>query len=83
MSVETPEHRLDQLIKRFAELAVIAREHQAAIVALVIYLREQPGYDEARLRVLFDGQRQRLNLPKEASEAVLLDLLRAFEGPIK
>lgn len=59
-------------------------EAQAAVLALLAYLRTDPAFDEARFAALHDEQRRGLNLPEliepDASSA-LIALLKRFEGP--
>jgi hypothetical protein len=76
----------EELVHRVTELSRIVMEHQAYILALVAYVREQPSYDSARFQQLFRECRKKMNLPiaeHQDADAALLELLRSFEGPIQ
>ncbi len=73
-----------QLLDRITELAELVRLHQVWMFALVAYVREHPSYDAARFRALYQEQRKRMGLPHDDTDPddALLEMLRAFEGPI-
>ena len=76
----------EHLFDRIRELSRVTMEHQVLTLALFEYLREQPSYDPARFGALYQEQRKRMNLPTtegQDPDAVLLEMLRDFEGPIQ
>ena len=73
----------EQLVARLTELSKIVMRHQAIIFALHDYLREQPGFDHDRLRVLYRTVCDRQAAGTESPDAALLAFLRDFEGPIQ
>ena len=79
------------IIERLSELIGVVAQQQVFIGALIDYVREQPNYDASRLSALVTRHRQKLalkpnqatSLDDERTNAALLALLKAIEGPIQ
>lgn len=76
---------VEDLAQRLLQLHAALNEHQAFIVAFVLYLRERPGYDGARFRTLYDEQRAVLGLPETPLEEIYASALQdaVVKGPIQ